>query len=90
MDFSYNRIKHPDVDFITEDSLRKALYNHDITGVDDATLTQMMVMAKKAFNQVDQNSDDSSEEDDLVSKEEYKALFKSLKFKIDAEGRVNN
>merc|ERR1712176_1673031 len=39
MDFSFNRIKHPDVDFITEDSLRKALYTHDITGVDDATLT---------------------------------------------------
>ena len=38
MEYSFDRIKHPEVDFITVDSLRKALYTYDVKAVDDATL----------------------------------------------------
>ena len=87
MDYSFRRIKHPDVDFITEDSLRFALNVNNIKGVDEKVLTEMIAMAKNAAKQ---GEEESSSEEDLVSKEEYKAMFKSLKLKIDVEGRVNN
>ena len=46
----FKRIKHPSesIDFITEDSLRRALNVHDIEGVNDRVLTIMMEMAKEA------------------------------------------
>ena len=47
IEYSFDRIKHPEVEFITADSLRKALYAYDVKAVDDATLQQMMTMAKQ-------------------------------------------
>ena len=45
-------------------------------------------MAKSAGINEHMKVEDSSEsEDDLISKEEFTQLFKSLKLKIDAEGR---
>ena len=48
----------------------------------------MLTMAKEISK--NENNESSSEEDDLVSRDEYKTLFKSMRFKIDVEGRVNN
>ena len=68
-EYVYRRIKHPLVDFVTEDSLRNALNVNDITGVNDATVTRMIVMAKSAGgNEQMEAEDDSDSEDDLISK----------------------
>ena len=48
-DYSFRRLKHPseNIDFITVDSLRKALINYDITDISDRVVLLMMEMAKE-------------------------------------------
>ena len=48
--YAFRRLKHPasTIDFITVDSLRRALNVYDVKDVSDKVLTIMMEMAKEA------------------------------------------
>ena len=71
--YAFQRITDPAVTAITPDSLRRALNQHEVTGVDDDVLAAMMQMGG---------------DPDQIAAEEFGALFEGLKFKIDRDGRI--
>ncbi|CDW83873.1 UNKNOWN [Stylonychia lemnae] len=134
-DYAFNRIKHPDLNMITEGSLRKCLNDYNIRvgfaneqedqngqTESDKVVEEMLKIANKLKRKLqdqinidkdnqsknkqkvnensngsdsssqgqDQEYDDNDEEDDLdvVDQQAFEELFRSLKFRIDHEGRV--